>query len=62
MGYDVGMAIFYRLLRLRVLFGIARWLYDAYRQRKARRAAALTGAVPSDHTSSRSGPYPPTEP
>jgi hypothetical protein len=62
MGYDVGMMILYRLLRLRVLFGIARWLYDAYRRRKARRAAALPGAVRTDQTSSGGEPYPPTEP
>jgi hypothetical protein len=56
------MALFYRLLRLKALFGLARWLYVAYRQRKARRAAALTGTVGSDHTASRNDPYPPTEP
>ena len=62
MGYDVGMALFYRLLRLKALFGVARWLYVAYRRRKAERTAAPTGTVPSDHTTARSGPYPPTEP
>jgi hypothetical protein len=62
MGYDVGMALFYRLLRLKALFGVARWLYLAYRRRKAERAAAATGIAPTNHSTARSGPYPPTEP